>query len=384
MKTRIFKTFAILIAMAMVFTACAPAATPAPTQAPVIQTVVVKETSPAQIVTQMVTQMVTVAPVKKNVVIGYAAPGLVGGQINIQETLLRYAQQKGWQVVLTNSNGDAQKQNDDIDQLISQGVDAIVSVPQDSAAICAGAAKAKAAKIPFYTIDRSPTGCAINMTLLSDNRLAGQQSGQAMVDALKAKYGSEKGTVLEITGDLGQNVGQLRRDGFHDIVDKFPNIKVIQKVGNWDAAKGAQAVRDVLTATPTLDGIYMHSDAVYVSGTMAELKAANKLFKVGQPGHVILTSVDGSPQGVQAIKDGWADESSNQPVPDFGLIVDFIQQEFDGKPIQEGQFVKAGALWSPAVIKKNADGTPECFLSTTAVTAANADNPGLWANYVVK
>ena len=145
MKTRILQTLTILVTLAILISSCAPAATPAPTSAPVIQTVVVKETSPATVVTQMVTQMVTSVPAKKNVTIGYAAPGLVGGQINIQETLLRYASQKGWQVVLTNSNGDAQKQNDDIDQLISQGVDAIVSVPQDSAAICAGAAKAKAA-----------------------------------------------------------------------------------------------------------------------------------------------------------------------------------------------------------------------------------------------
>jgi ABC-type sugar transport system substrate-binding protein len=328
--------------------------------------------------------METAVPSKKSVVIGYAAPGLVGGQINIQETLLRYAQNKGWQVSVTNSNGDAQKQNDDIDYLISQGVSAIVAVPQDSAAICAGAAKAKAANIPFYTIDRAPSGCAINMTIESDNTLAGKQAGQAMVDALKVKNGSEKGIVLEITGDLGQDVGQKRRDGFHSVVDTFPNIKVIQKVGNWDAATGATAVRDVLTANPTLDGIYMASDAVYISGTMAELKAANKLFKVGQPGHVILTSVDGSPAGVQAIKDGWGDESSNQPIPDFGLIVNFIDQELGGKPVQEGAFTQAGALWSPAQIVKNSDGTPTCLLATTAVTAANDTDPGLWANYVVK
>lgn len=321
---------------------------------------------------------------KDVVTIGYAAPGLVGGQINIQETLLRYAQEKGWQVVVTNSNGDAQKQNDDIDYFISLGVDAIVTVPQDSAGICAAAEKAKAAKIPFYTIDRSPSGCAINMTLLSDNRLAGRQAGDELVKQLTAKYGSPKGTVLEITGDLGQNVGQLRRDGFHDAVDQNPEITVIQKVGNWDAQKGAEIIREVLAGTPDLDAVYMHSDAVYMSGTLAELKAANKLFKRGEPGHVFLVAVDGSPAGVGAIKDGYADESSNQPIPDFGLIVDFIEQELGGKPIQEGELKRDGALWSPAVMKKNADGTIEAFLSTTAVTIDNANDPALWANFEIK
>jgi len=372
----------LILLASMLLSACQPAA-PAPTAAPAA-TAAPQIVVQTQIVQSTVVVMETAVPQKKTITIGYAAPGLVGGQINIQETLLRYAQKMGWQVSVTNSNGDAQKQNDDIDYLISQGVSAIVAVPQDSAAICAGIAKAKAANIPFYTIDRAPTGCAANMTIESDNVLAGQQAGQAMVDAIKAKNGSETGTVLEITGDLGQDVGQKRRDGFHSVVDKYPNIKVIQKVGNWDAAVGATAVRDVLTATPTLDGIYMASDAVYISGTLSELKAANKLFKVGVKGHVILTSVDGSPAGVQAIKDGWGDESSNQPIPDFGLIVNFIQQELNGKPVQEGQFTQTGALWSPAQIAKNSDGTMTCMLATTPVTAANAANPALWANYVVK
>lgn len=379
MKTRSIVVLFVLLA-SIILGACAPAA--APTPQVVIQTQIVEK---EKLVESTVVVQQTVEVEKQGAVtIGYAAPGLVGGQINIQETILRYAKDKGWQVVVTNSNGDAQKQNDDIDYFISQGVDAIVTVPQDSAALCAAAEKAKAANIPFYTVDRSPIGCAINMTLLSDNRLAGQQAGQAMVDQIKAKNGSEKGTVLEITGDLGQNVGQLRRDGFHDILDKYTDIKVIQKVGNWDAQKGAEIIREVLAGTPDLDGVYMHSDAVYMSGTLAELKAASKLFKVGEKGHVILTAVDGSPAGVQAIKDGWADESSNQPIPDFGLVLDFVEQELNGKPVVEGPFTKEGALWSPAVIKKNSDGTPEAFLSTTAVTAANAENPGLWANFVVK
>jgi len=381
MKTRTIVVLFTLLA-SIVLGACTPAAVP--TAQVVVQTQIVEVEKEVQVQSTVVVQQTVEVEKKGAVTIGYAAPGLVGGQINIQETILRYANEKGWQVVVTNSNGDAQKQNDDIDYFISQGVDAIVTVPQDSAALCAAAEKAKAANIPFYTVDRSPIGCAINMTLLSDNRLAGQQAGQAMVDAIVAKNGSEKGTVLEITGDLGQNVGQLRRDGFHDILDKYTDIKVIQKVGNWDAQKGAEIIREVLAGTPNLDGVYMHSDAVYMSGTLAELKAANKLFQRDEKGHVILTAVDGSPAGVQAIKDGWADESSNQPIPDFGLVLDFVEQELNGTPVAEGPFVKEGALWSPAVIKLNADGTPECFLSTTAVTAENADNPGLWANFVVK
>ena len=60
-------------------------------------------------------------------------------------------------------------------------IGAIVAVPDDSAGVCQAVKAAKDAGIPFYTIDRSVSGCAVNMTVLSDNFLAGQQSGEDIV-----------------------------------------------------------------------------------------------------------------------------------------------------------------------------------------------------------
>ena len=143
------------------------------------------------------------------IVIGYSAPGLVGAQAQIQAGLVSSAKAKGWEVLTTTSGGDAQKQLNDINDFIAQKVAAIVAVPDDSAGVCQAVKAAKAAGIPFFTIDRSPSGCEINMTVLSDNYLAGKQSGEATVEFLKARYGSPKGKVLEITGNLALGQGHL-------------------------------------------------------------------------------------------------------------------------------------------------------------------------------
>jgi ABC-type sugar transport system substrate-binding protein len=314
------------------------------------------------------------------IMIGYAAPGLYGGQLFIQSSLVDNAKTLGWGVITTNANSDPQKQNNDIDYLISLGVKAIVAVPEDSAAIASAIEKAKAAHIPFYTIDRSPTGAKINMTVLSDNRLAGRQAAEVMVAELTKKYGSPKGKVLEITGNLSQNVGQLRRDGFHDVIDQNKGITVIQKVGDWDAAKGQQIALDVMTANPDLDGIYIHSDNVYGPGTKAAMDQLNRFHKRGEPGHIILTGVDGGPWILEAILDGIADGAGSQPVSDFGIVVKWIDQELKGKPVTEGEVVQTGAPWSPAHIKVNQDGTMELFLATTKVTAQNITDPAIWTN----
>ncbi len=313
------------------------------------------------------------------VVIGYSAPGLVGAQLEIQQGLIDQAEAKGWEVLTVTSGGDAQKQLDDINTYIAQQVDAIVAVPDDSAGICTAVAAAQEAEIPFYTIDRSPQGCAINMTVLSDNLLAGQQSGEAIVAYLTEKYGEPRGKVLEITGNLGQNVAQLRGAGFNDVLAEHPDITVITRSGDWDTAEGVDIVRDVASTETDLDAIYHHSDSVYTPGTLQVLQELDLLAPRGEEGHIFIAGVDGSPAALQGIRDGFVDQSSNQPIPDFGIITDYIEMELNGETIEEGEVVEEDALWSPARIEAS-DVGPQLFLATTSVGPDNVDDGRLWAN----
>ncbi len=314
------------------------------------------------------------------VIIGYAAPGLVGAQLQIQQGLVDGAATKGWEVQTVTSNNDANLQIEQIRDYLALGVDAIVAVPEDSAGICVAVAEAAAAGVPFYTIDRAPSGCAINMTVLSDNFLAGQQAGQAAVDWLTAKYGEPKGKYLEITGNMGQNVAQLRGGGFHDVVDQYPNIEIITKIGDWDAATGVDIVRDVASAGD-LDGIYMHSDCVYTPGTLQVLGELGLLVPRDQAGHIHLSGVDGCLQTLDGIREGYSDEASSQPIPDFGkVMVGFIEQELNGQTIEVPQVIEQeGALWSPARLEASDIG-PQLFLSTTAVGPDNVNDERLWGN----
>jgi ABC-type sugar transport system substrate-binding protein len=317
---------------------------------------------------------------EEKVVIGYSAPGLVGAQAQIQAGLVNSAKAKGWEVLTTTSGGDAQKQLNDINDFIAQKVSAIVAVPDDSAGVCQAVAAAKEAKIPFYTIDRSPSGCEIDMVVLSDNYLAGKQSGEATVAFLKERYGSPKGKVLEITGNLAQNVAQLRGAGFNDVLKQYPDIKVITKVGDWDAAKGVEIVRDVASTEADLDAIYHHSDCVYSAGTVQTLKEVGKAAAAGEKDHIFIAGVDGCLATLDLIRSGNVDQSSNQPISDFGILAaDFIEKKLKGEAVGPGPVVKDGALWSPARIDK-ADIGLQLFLATTSVNKSNVDDERYWGN----
>ena len=313
------------------------------------------------------------------VIIGYAAPSLDGAQAQIQGGFVVGASERGWEVISVTSGGDAQKQINDVNDFITQNVAAIVAVPDDSAGICVAVAAAKEAGIPFYTIDRAPAGCVIDLVVLSDNYLGGKQAGEAMVAHLTAKYGEPKGTVLEITGNLAQNVAQLRGAGFDDVINQHPNINLIIKPGDWDAAKGVEIVRDVVSAQP-VDGIYMHSDCVYSTGTVQTLKEIGEFVPAGEEGHIFIAGIDGCSENLDLIRAGATDQTSGQPIPDFGtLVAEFIEKQMNGETIEPGWYEQEGALWSPGRLEMTDIGM-QLFLSTTSITAENVDEPGLWGN----
>ncbi len=51
----------------------------------------------------------------------------------------------------------------------------------------------------------------------------------------------------------------------------------------------------------------------------------------------------------------------------------------NGEPIEFGEVVEEGALWSPARIEDSEVG-PQLFLATTSVGPDNVDDPRLWGN----
>ncbi len=313
------------------------------------------------------------------VIIGYAAPSLDGAQAQIQGGFVVGAEQRGWKVISVTSGGDAQKQINDVNDFITQNVAAIVAVPDDSAGICVAVAAAKEAGIPFYTIDRAPSGCVIDMVVLSDNYLGGKQAGEAMVAHLTEKYGEPRGTVLEITGNLAQNVAQLRGAGFDDVINQYPDIDLIIRPGDWDAAKGTEIVRDVVSSRE-VDGIYMHSDCVYAAGVVQTLREIGQFAPAGEDGHIFIAGIDGCSDNLDLIREGATDQTSGQPIPDFGtLVADFMEKQFAGEAIEPGQVFQEGALWSPGRLEMSNVGMM-LYLSTTSITRENVDHPGLWGN----
>ena len=318
-------------------------------------------------------------PARHQVLIGYGAPELTAAQAGpIKRSFVDRARARGWEVLQANAESDPQVQAGQVDYFIGRKVDAVVVVPVSSTGICDAVAHARRAGIPFFTIDRAPIGCEVELSVLSDNRLAGMQAGEAMVRMLTLRHGRPQGVVLEYQGDRRQNVAQLRGSGFHAVIDAYPGIRVISREARWDPAQVAIVTRSEM-GNRDIEGVYLHSDALGIPVILPILKELGRLHPRGSPDHVFITGVDGSREALEAIRQSWADQCSSQPLPDFAIVVDYIERRLRGERLEEGVVTREGVPWSPAHLHHAATGW-QLELATTTVTVENVDSPTLWAN----
>jgi ABC-type sugar transport system substrate-binding protein len=206
-----------------------------------------------------------------------------------------------------------------IEDMITQGVDAIVFIPVDSAALSTGVVKANEAGIPVVSMDRSTEGGDVTALVESDNTAIGAEGAQLMAD-MADKLGIDKGNlkVLEVLGDLATSAGKERHDGFSSKAKELGLNVVTEAPAYWDAEKANAAVLDAFQAKPEINAIYLASGCAYYSGVEPALKSIGKLVARGSEGHILFITTDGCPAPLQAIRDGFVDADSAQQLVTMG------------------------------------------------------------------
>ena len=180
----------------------------------------------------------------------------------------------------------------------------------DSDAIVPALNFAESKNVPVVAIDMGPAGGKAAMVVRADNIRMG-----ADACALTGKALGGKGIVLSLMGDQATQNGRDRTSGFANCMKKdFPDIKVIEQPTYWQSEMATSIAQTVVTSTPDLGAIYMQSDAVMLPGVLNVLNSAGKLKKVGEPGHIFLVSIDGTPFALQKIREDLLDAAMSQPL----------------------------------------------------------------------
>ena len=201
------------------------------------------------------------------------------------------ARKLGYEVLANSHDDDANKQDQLYDVAIARKVSAIILDNAGADASIATVKKAKDAGIPSILIDRE-----INATGTAAAQIVSNNYQGAMLGAEEfVKLMGEEGNYIELVGRESDTNASVRSRGYHDVLDKYPGLKMVGKQSaNWDQREAFQKMETMIQGNRNIKGVIAGNDTMAL-GAMAALKAAGL-------GQVIVIGFDGSPDAIASIK----------------------------------------------------------------------------------
>lgn len=208
-----------------------------------------------------------------------------------------YPKGDGVQLQFEDARADVVKQLSQVENFISQKVDAIIVNPVDTASTKNIINAATKAGIPLVFVNRRPDQKDLPkdvVAVVSDDTEAGRLQMQYIAEKLGGK-----GKIVILLGDLANNSTTNRTKGVKEVLAKYPDIKIEQEqTGIWLRDKGMTLVNDWLTQGREFNAVLANNDEMAIGASMALKSAGTK------PGSVLIAGVDGTPDGLNAIIKG--------------------------------------------------------------------------------
>lgn len=213
-------------------------------------------------------------------------------QNGVYDAAVAAAEELGCEVTLLSSESDAATQISQIEQGIGE-YDAILFEPVNPDALGAAAKEAADAGVVVINIISACTdweSYGIAALSCGDNVTAGETEMQSVADLLGGK-----GSIAILTGPSGDSGGLQRLEGYRNILANYPDIVEVVEPADcgWDTASAQTTVESWLSAYE-LDAIVCENDGMAIGAGNA----------AGAGSGIIITGVDGTPDGFEAIKDG--------------------------------------------------------------------------------
>ena len=211
---------------------------------------------------------------------------------------------------------DVEKQMQIIENLIQTDIDVICVTPSGSKEIIPAIIKANKANIPVIGIDTrvdsaslAAAGGKLATFIGSDNYEGGRIAGEFIAEKL-----GNKGNVAILEGIPGHETGDERLRGFHEVVSKYPAIKIVSsQTANWERDQGFNVFQNMLQSYPDIQALFACND-------MMALGAIEAIELAGLTGHIIVVGFDAIKDAREAILKGTMQGSVAQHPDEMGRL----------------------------------------------------------------
>ena len=214
-----------------------------------------------------------------------------------RDYFVQKAEQLGAEVLVQAANGDETLQNTQAENLLTQGVDVLVVVPQNGKTAAAIVEAAHAANVPVVAYDRMILDSEVDLYI----SFYSVKVGEAM-----AKYVIERvprGTYVIINGSPTDDNAHLVRRGFYNVLQPYIDEGAVrvgfeQWAEGWSPEKALEHTENALTTLRNDVDVVLAANDGTASG------AIQALSERGLAGKVIVTGQDAELAALQRIVEG--------------------------------------------------------------------------------
>lgn len=271
-------------------------------------------------------------------------PGSNAYQAKYAETAEAYSRELGLNATVMDPQGDPSTQFNQIQDMVSQNMDAIVVWPTSQNALIPAIRAASRSGIPVVT-SNSPIGEAgrryVEGHTGPDDCAQAEQAAEMLADALGGS-----GNVVVVEGTPGYSVSILRKNCFLDkIADDYPGVTILDsQTAEWNRERAQSVMETFLTRYgDDIDGVYAFDDGMGL-GVISALQSAGKA-----PGDVKVVTCNQFGEGWDAMQAGWHSGSNKQsPIDDAILAIQTAVKVAHGIDVPDLQGIE-----TPKVLPEN-------------------------------
>lgn len=202
----------------------------------------------------------------KKIVIGMTLYSLKNEfTVRLSNAAKKKAEELGVELKIYDGNYDPNTQINQVETMISDGVNAIILNPQDAKACAVAVDKAAAANIPVIGVNTRVDSDKLASYVGSKDVYAGELEMQAIADKIGGK-----GNIVILDGPLGQSAQLERTQGIQNVLKKYPDIKVLaEKTANWSRSEAMTVMENWLQAFDKIDAVVGENDEMALGARQA-------------------------------------------------------------------------------------------------------------------
>ena len=209
------------------------------------------------------------------------------------------------ETVISDAQNDSSTQSNQVEDLITQGVDLIIINPVDSTAIASSVEKANEANIPVICVDRGTDSGEIVSFIASNNVEGGKLAGEYILEKV-----GEDAEVVQLEGIPGASSTRERGEGFKEATDGKINL-VASQTANFDRAEGLTVMENLLQAHPDVKAVFCQNDEMALGASEA-IKTSGK--------DIVVVGFDGNEDAISAVEDGSLSATVAQKPKEMGKL----------------------------------------------------------------